>query len=148
MRAWVSAVVCDVGCGEGGDAGETLREVEGDALGLEDAAGWALDGGDDCAGRKGLAVKNMEAGRDGGIGEGEGCGYDVLAAEDAWFARDELRRNCGVGGDEGLRGEVAPGSVFQERHTDDGVDGFAAGFHQHGTATCKLLILSIFGAWA
>ena len=50
-----------------------------------------------------------------------------------------------VGGDEALRGEVAPRSVFQERHADDGVYGFAAGFHQHGTATCKGLLSRIFG---
>ena len=49
-----------IGGREGGDAGETLREVEGDALGLEDAASWAMDGCDDGAGGEGIAVSDVE----------------------------------------------------------------------------------------
>ena len=111
---------------------------------MEHAAGWAVDSCDGCAGGESFAVGDVEVGRDGGVGEREGRGYDVLAAEDALFARYELSGYGGSCGDEALRGEVAPGSVFQESHTNDGVDGVATGFHQHGTATCKGLLSRIF----
>ena len=124
-----------VGGGEGGDAAEALREVEGDALGLEDAARGSVNGSDHGIRGEGLSVIDVEGGGDERVGEGEGGGDEVLTAEDAGLARDQLGGDAGGRGDEGLGGEIAPGGVFEESEANDGVDGFSAGFHQHGTAT-------------
>ena len=78
---------------ERGDAGESLGEVERYAFGLEDAAGWALDGCDDGAGCKGLTVKDWKLVVMAGSVREKAARYDVLSAEDAGFARDELSRN-------------------------------------------------------
>jgi hypothetical protein len=94
-----------------------------------------MNGGENSARGEGLTVVDVEGGGDERVGKGEGGDDEILTAEYAGFARDELSGDPGVGGDEGLGGKVAPGGVFEECEANDGVDGFSAGFHQHGTAT-------------
>jgi len=94
----------DIGGSQGGDAGEALCEVEGDAFGLQDGAGGAVDGGKHCACGEGLPVRDVEFGGDGGVGEGEGGSNQVFATEDSRFAGDKVSGDRGGRGDEGLRG--------------------------------------------
>ena len=66
------------------------------------------------AGGEPAAVRAFDVGGDRGVDQAERGEREVEAGEDAWFAGDERGFGVGVGGDDGVGGDVAGAAkVFQ-----------------------------------
>jgi hypothetical protein len=98
---------------EGGDAGEALEEVEGDAFASEEEAGGGFDGGQD--GVDGDLVTVV-------VEKGDGVLVDfreeVEAGDDQGFAGKESAMGLGGLGYARIGGDVAGTDVFLEGETD------------------------------
>src|SRR5690625_2100487 len=112
----------DEAAGQGRDPAHALQEVQGDPFGLDDGAGRAAHDGQLGAGREAVPVGRSGADPGGRVGEPERGGEHVQAGQDAVLAGAQLRGGGGVGGQEHLAGEVAPGGVLGERSAHDAVD--------------------------
>lgn len=103
----------------GGDAGEALEEVEGDALAAQDGVERALDVGDGRAGGEGDSIHDGGHPLDAGLDVVEGFEPELQAAEDAGGFGDEEAAAELVGGDGGVGGDVLGGAVFIEGGLDE-----------------------------
>ena len=114
--------------GQGGDAAETLEEIERGAFGGEKGAGGAGGGEDEVTGSEDVAVVFAEGNFDGGIDLAEDFSSDFGAGEDGVFLGDDAGRRMVVGGNEAFRRDIAGAEVFGE----GAGDGFAGGWGHRG----------------
>src|SRR5699024_3301713 len=112
----------DEAAGQGRDPAHALQEVQGDPFGLDDSTGRAAHDGQLRAGREAVPVGGPGTDPGGRVGEPEGRGEHVQAGEHPVLAGAQLRGGGGVGGQEHLAGEVAPGGVLGERGAHDAID--------------------------
>ena len=104
-----------------GDGGEALRVVQSDALGLQDGASGTRGGGDNVARGEGFAIVDRKL--NGDFAEAlHGKAEEIFAAEHAGFAGGQVGDRARLCRDERLRGQIAPGCVFIERHAHEPLD--------------------------
>ena len=132
----------DVAGGQGGDRAHALREVQGDALGGEHAAGRALDDRELLPRGEAGALGGQLGHGDRRVGELEGGADDRTAGEDPVLAGGQRGAEAGVGGDGRLGGDVSPRGVLGEGGADGGGDGVLG---EHGAFRVLLQVLLSWG---
>ena len=108
----------DVSAREGGDAGESLDEVEGGAFGSEDGAGIAFDEHDDGPGADDGSIVEVDFDVKVRIDGAKYLCGDFDAGEYAFAARGEDGTGLEIGRDEVFGGDVARAEVFLQGEVD------------------------------
>jgi hypothetical protein len=128
----------DVARGQGGDAGEPLEEVEGDAFAGEERARRTFDVGDGRPGGEMVAVVGAEFEEADTAAEVIDDGQDDGAGENEILAGEEGAGGLRVSRDAGVGGDIAGADVFVE----GAGDGFAEpGGIDYNADNASLLLL-------
>lgn len=128
----------DIARGEGGDTGEALEEVEGDAFAGKQRARRTFDIGDGRAGGELVAIVGAEFEQADTAAEVVDDGQDDGSGEDEILTGEEGAGGLRAGGDAGVGSDIARADVFVE----GAGDGFAKpGGIDYNADNASLLLL-------